>query len=155
MNKYVSSVFHQIKIAVDSVIEIINQLPETDLNSKPIDDKRSYIELLSHISLICKADLLILNEASLIEMQEYYERNTLRTIEEIKKKLILNYNELVEEFSCFSEEELFEYKESYWGVRYTRFEWLLEILSHLYHHRSQLHSYISIDFKEIKFQLFE
>ncbi len=155
MNNYLSSVFHQIKVAIDSVIGILNQLSEADLQSKPIPDKRSYLELLAHISLICKADLLILNGASITEMNAYYEKNTPETIEEIKKNLIVNYNELVKEFSCYSEEDLFEHKESYWGVKYTRFEWLLEILSHLYHHRSQLHSYISIDLKQIKVQLFE
>ncbi|MDX8367074.1 hypothetical protein SLH52_17980 [Cytobacillus sp. IB215665] len=29
---------------------------------------------------------------------------------------------------------------SYWGVTYTRFDWLLEIVAHLYHHRGQLHA---------------
>lgn len=155
MNNYILSVFHQIKVAIDSVIEIINQFPEAELESKPINNKRSYLELLSHISLLCKADLLILNEASQKEMEIYYERNKPETIEELKEHLLKNFNELVKEFSSYSDEKLFEYTKSYWGVCYSRYEWLLEILSHLYHHRSQLHSYLLIDSKKIKVQLFE
>lgn len=155
MNTYVASALHQIRIAIDSVDEMLNQLSETDLESTPIHGKRTYAELLSHIALICQADLLISNEATSTEMQLYYEKNTPTTIAEIKQSLLANYDELVETFSGYSEEELFEQKKSYWGVRYTRFEWLLEILSHVYHHRAQLYAYMSMDLRDVKVQLFE
>ncbi|OWR27268.1 hypothetical protein CDO73_23800 [Saccharibacillus sp. O23] len=155
MNTYLTPVFHQIKIAIDSVDEMLDQLSDADLESTPINGKRSYAELLSHIALICQADLLISNEATSTEMDLYYASNAPTTIAEIKKSLLANYNELVETFSRYSEEELFEQKKSYWGVEYTRFEWLLEILGHVYHHRGQLHTYISMDRKDVKVQLFE
>ncbi|OWA33490.1 hypothetical protein B9G55_22800 [Saccharibacillus sp. O16] len=155
MNPYLSSAFHQIRLAIDSVIEMLHALPEAEWNAKPVPGKRSYLELVSHLSLICKADLLILNGASLPEMEAYYENNKPQTLQELKENLTANYNELVKEFSGYSEDELFEVKESYWGVKYTRYEWLLEILGHLYHHRSQFHTYLSMDLKEVKVQLFE
>ncbi|OUS75276.1 hypothetical protein B1748_17440 [Paenibacillus sp. MY03] len=88
-------------------------------------------------------------------MQAFYVRHEFKTIEEIKDNLITNYNQLVEEYSNYTEEKLFEYTQSYWGVRYSRFEWLLQMLGHIYHHRGQLHTYILIDSKGIEVQLFE
>ncbi|WMT39666.1 DinB family protein [Paenibacillus sp. D2_2] len=116
MNIYLSGVFHQMKVAIDSVNEIIQQLSEADLDYKPIDNKRTIRELLCHIALICKADYLILNEATQEEMKDYYDKNTKQTINEIKEALIDNYTELVEQFLKYSIDELSEYKQSYWGL---------------------------------------
>ncbi|MGQ4667830.1 hypothetical protein ACUIJN_18725 [Metabacillus halosaccharovorans] len=40
----------------------------------------------------------------------------------------------------YTEAELQQRITSFWGVTYTRYEWLLEILATLYHHRGQLHA---------------
>lgn len=40
----------------------------------------------------------------------------------------------------FYEEELHMEMTSYWGTTYSWYEWLIEITTHLYHHRGQLHS---------------
>lgn len=61
MNTYLASVLNQIRIAIDSVDDMIGQLSDADLESTPINGKRSYAELLSHLALICQADLLISN----------------------------------------------------------------------------------------------
>jgi len=155
MNLFLSGVFHQMKIAIDSIVEITEQLSESDLDFRPIDNKRSIRELLCHIALICKADYLILNEATLEEMNDFYHKNNKQTIEEIKEALIVNFTNLAEDYAKYSLEELSEYKQAYWGVRYTRYEWLLEILCHLYHHRSQLHTYLTINSIELNVALFE
>lgn len=155
MNIYLSGVFHQMKVAIDSVIEIMEQLSDSDLDYKPLENKRTIRDLLCHIALICKADYLILNEATQEEMDDFYDRNTKQTIQEFKTALIENYNELVEQFAKYSTDELNEYKQSYWGARYTRYEWLLEILCHLYHHRSQLHTYLTTNNIDLTVALFE
>ena len=78
------------------------------------------------------------------------------TKEEIKDALLRNYTFLQERFMQFDEEELHEEMTSYWGTMYSRHEWLLEIVTHLFHHRGQLHSmlvhYYGMD---LKVQLFE
>lgn len=155
MNMYLSSTIHQIRIAMDSVIEMMEQLNETELTTCPISGKRTYQELLAHISLICHADLLIMKEATIEEMNSFYESHSLHRAAEMKEALKRSYQVLVDAFSHYSEAELNEVKTSYWGVSYTRYEWLLEILCHLNHHRSQLHTWMSISGREPKVQLFE
>ena len=46
-----------------------------------------------------------------------------------------NFHSLKNNYMKLSDTELLSRTTSYWGVTYTRYEWLLEILAHVYHHR--------------------
>lgn len=140
MNNYCSIGLHQIEIAISSILKIIEQLDEKELDQRPTNGKYSIRELISHISLICKADYFISMGKSIEEMSMYYEIATQTTLENMKSELLNNFAFLQDEVTKLDEGELFEKKTSYWGVTYTRYEWLLEILAHLYHHRGQLHA---------------
>ncbi|MDN4606438.1 DinB family protein [Sporosarcina highlanderae] len=139
-NQYIETVLHQIHIAVKSTIEIMDKLDTRDLEIRPTENKFSIGQLIAHISLICKADLLISAEASEEEMRNFYSSNALHSIAEMKEALLSNFALLENRYLSYTEEELMQKMASYWGVYYTRFEWLLEISSHLYHHRGQLHA---------------
>lgn len=58
---FVQSALHQLKVAIDTSIQMLNQYTENDLKIKPIESKRSLFEMCTHLALICHADLLILN----------------------------------------------------------------------------------------------
>jgi uncharacterized damage-inducible protein DinB len=139
-NLYSKSAFHQIEIVVNSILEMINTLKQEDLLIRPTQGKHSIGELLNHIALIPKADFLISEEADVIELTGFYQENVYYSIEELKLSLIQNYQSLKVSYESFSEQELLEESTSYWGVTYSRYEWLLEIAAHLYHHRGQLHA---------------
>jgi uncharacterized damage-inducible protein DinB len=155
MEKQIHSVFNQLHIAIRSLVEITEQVEEGDLEYKPAKIKRSIGELLSHLSVICKADFLIFEGATQEEMKHYYAANTPKTLKEINTMLFVNYKFLEEAYLEYANEELEAMKTSYWGVTYSRFEWLLEILCHVYHHRAQLHSWMIQLNKEPKVTLFE
>ncbi|WP_339253277.1 DinB family protein [Sporosarcina sp. FSL W8-0480] len=137
-NYYVRNTLNQIHIAVKSTIEIMDKLDSTDLDMKPTDNKFSIRQLLAHISLICKADQLISDEATADEMRTFYTSNSLQSIADMKEALLSNFALLENRYLEYTEDELVQKMTSYWGVSYTRFEWLLEISSHIYHHRGQL-----------------
>ena len=61
---FVQSALHQLKVAIDTSIYMLNQYSENDLKIQPIHSKRSLFEMCAHLSLICHADLLILNGIS-------------------------------------------------------------------------------------------
>ena len=89
-------------------------------------------------------------------MITYYSTVSLTSKIEIKEALLSNYTFMEERFMEFSKEELHEEMTSYWGTTYSRFEWLLEIVAHLYHHRGQLHSILVHCYgMDLKVQLFE
>ena len=140
MNSYTRSALNQIEIALKTTIEIINTIEEADLQKRPTLHKRSIGELLEHIAVICKADFLIANEATEEEMNEFYAGITLENLHQIKGAIIDNYHFLKENYMNYTEIELQDRLTSYWGVTYTRYEWLLELLAHVYHHRGQLHT---------------
>ena len=140
MNKYCKSALHQIKVAVTTIVEMIEKLEENDLQKRPTPSKHSIGELLEHIAIICVADSLISDGASLEKMNKFYLSISYKSLNEIKEALINNHQFLEDKFMNFTEVELQEEISSYWGVTYSRYEWLLEIVAHIYHHRGQLHS---------------
>ena len=156
VNTYCQSALNQIKIAVMSIVKMIDKLEESDLQKRPTANKHSIGELLEHIALICKADSLISDGASQEEMTAFYSSISYESLNDIKVGLHTNYQLLEENFMKFTEDELRKEITSFWGVTYTRFEWLLEIVAHIYHHRGQLHAMlVHCCGKDPKVSLFE
>jgi len=156
MNSYCNHTLNQIRIAVDSIVELVDGLEEHDLQQRPTANKHSIGELLGHIATICRADYYISDGKNQEEMTTYYSTVSLTSKIEIKEALLSNYTFMEERFMEFSKEELHEEVTSYWGTTYSRFEWLLEIVAHLYHHRGQLHSMLVHCYgMDLKIQLFE
>ncbi|QOV12005.1 DinB family protein [Viridibacillus arvi] len=135
MNIYCKSALHQIKVAVTTIVEMIEKLAEHDLQKRPTPNKHSIGDLLEHIAIICEADSLISDGASLDKMNKFYSSVSYKSPIEMKEALILNLQFLEDKFMNFTEVELQEEITSYWGVTYSRYEWLLEIVAHVYHHR--------------------
>lgn len=140
MNSYCQHALHQIEVAVTTIIKILDKLEDQDLKKRPTPGKHSIGELLEHIAMICHADLLISDGSTQEEMNLFYSRVSFKNLHVIKEALLENFAILADRFSQYGEAELQQEVTSYWGTTYTRFEWLLEIAAHLYHHRGQLHA---------------
>lgn len=135
-----SAALHQIEVCINSVIQMIERLTEEDLLKRPTEGKHSIGELLEHITIICEADFRISTGARKAEMTEFYCSRSYKTLSAIEEGLLANLTALKSYYQKMPEELLREKAASYWGVTYTRYEWLLEIMAHLYHHRGQLHA---------------
>ncbi|MBA9027288.1 DinB family protein [Peribacillus huizhouensis] len=156
MNTYCINALNQIKIALTKTVEIMDTLDETDLDYRPTQDKHSIGELLVHIASICKADLLIANGATQDEMSAFYSSVKYGSLSGIKTGLLDNFQILEESYLNYIEAELQQEITSFWGVTYSRYEWLLEILAHIYHHRGQLHAILVHCYaKDLKVLMFE
>lgn len=157
MNVYCKGVIKQMDLAVDSIIKLIGTLSEEDLSIKPTEGKWSIGELLSHISVLCKADFLIGMGASEEELDRFYveaEPEVNKTA--IINALMINYSYLKEGIALLEEEELLRETTSFFGVTHSRYEWLLDTQAHLFHHRGQLHSMmIHVLKRKPNVQLFE
>lgn len=150
----IQSVFEHIDTAVASLVDICDQLNEEDLDLTPIEGKRSVKELLSHLALVCRADLYISEGASEEEMNQFYEENKMCSLDQIKCALIENRNFLYQRYMRFTTEELLHVTVSYWGASYSRLEWLLEMMGHMYHHRGQLYTMLTLTGREPKTAMF-
>ncbi|KHE67038.1 DinB family protein [Halobacillus sp. BBL2006] len=156
MNMYCQSAFHQLEIVIASISEIVGQLEEEDLALRPTKGKYSIGELLEHIAIIPAADGRIIEESSEQEMSDFYESLQAGTKEDILQNLFNHFAILKTQYENYSEEQLFTETTSWWGVTYTRFEWLLQIVSHMYHHRGQLHAMLVHSYnKDPEILLFE
>lgn len=152
---FVQSALHQLKVAVDTSIQMLDQYTEIDLKIAPIQSKRSLFEMCAHLSLICHADLLILNGITEKELHTFYKEQTPETIMQIQQTMIQGYDLLSKTFLSYSNEQLAEIKTAYWGISYSRFEWLLEIVTHFYHHRGQVHILLCEHIKDPNIPLFQ
>lgn len=156
MQIYCEQVFHQLELIVTSTSELISTIEESVWEMRPTDGKFSIGELISHIALICEADLRIANGASETEMSAFYSSNTPKSKEQAITELAHSFEQLKNSYLPLDESQLQEIHTAYWGVSYSRFEWLLETLVHLTHHRGQLHSMIVHSLgKDPKIALFE
>lgn len=140
MISYCTPVFHQMEIAVHSTLELISSIEERDWNVRPTDGKFSVGELAGHIALICEADRRIADGATETEMSAFYSTATHDSLQAAKTELLESFERLRSFYLPLTEQQLQEPCTSYWGVTYTRFEWLLETLVHMVHHRGQLHA---------------
>lgn len=152
---FVQSALHQLKVAIDTSIQMLNQYTESDLKIKPIESKRSLFEMCTHLALICHADLLILNGITEKELHTFYIEYTPETIAHMQETMLQGYDLLSKTFSSYSNEELAEIKTAYWGISYSRFEWLLEVVAHFYHHRGQIQILLCEHVKDSCIPLFE
>nr|WP_176525929.1 DinB family protein [Bacillus sp. AFS001701] len=118
------------------MIDLIN---EEDLNFRPVEEKKSIGELVQHLCELIGADIEIMSGASQEIMVKYYTKVECKSLVEMKSLLQKNFHELKEFYFNMKEKDLVEKATSYWGLQYSKFEWLLEILVHFTHHRAQLH----------------
>ncbi|MCU5377381.1 DinB family protein [Bacillus cereus] len=152
---FVESALNQLKVAVDTSIQMLNQYNEANFKIQPIHAKRSVFEMCVHLSLICHADLLILNGITEKQLHTFYKEHTPETITQMQHTMIQGYDLLSKTFLSYSNEQLAEIKTAYWGISYSRFEWLLEIVAHFYHHRGQIHIILCEHIKEPNIPLFQ
>ncbi|MGM0840037.1 MAG: DinB family protein [Bacillota bacterium] len=140
MNPYCKSALHQIQVCIETLVKMIDQLEEKDLLERPDPGKHSVGELLEHIALICEADWRISNEASQENMEVFYLSVSYQNLTSIREGLLDHFKSLCSNYMNLSEKALLTETTAHWGVTYTRYEWLIQIVAHLYHHRGQLHS---------------
>ncbi|MCA1024180.1 DUF664 domain-containing protein [Halobacillus litoralis] len=156
MNMYCQSAFHQLEVVIASLSEIIGQLTEEDMQLRPTRGKYSIGELLAHIATIPAADGYITEGASKEKMERFYETVNMKSKDEILDHLFHNFAQLKAQFEYYTEEELQEETTSWWDVRYTRYEWLVQIVAHMYHHRGQLQAMLVHSYnKDLEVLLFE
>ncbi|SDE05894.1 Uncharacterized damage-inducible protein DinB (forms a four-helix bundle) [Bhargavaea beijingensis] len=155
MNEACSRIFHHLEWVAGSVGEITSYLKAEDFDYRTDPEKRSLGELLSHIALICEADARISDEATEKEMTDYYLTSKINSPEEMRAALRANLEGLQQRYEGYTETELSETTTSWWGTTDTRLGWLVQILTHIAHHRGQLHSMLVRMGKEPAVHLFE
>lgn len=144
MISIIEPIFKQIEFQVESIKTLANNVDIFMLEQEIYPGGRTCFELLTHIALIPEADVMLIKGADKSEMDDYYRywQKEVTSIEVFEARLELSMNILQDFYNQLEEDEMLDVKITYWQTRQTYLDWLLVILTHLAHHRAQLHSAI-------------
>jgi uncharacterized damage-inducible protein DinB len=140
-----NDLLHALERLNGSLEELFAQIPETDRTWRPRDNMRNLLELANHLAQIPAVDLLILQGGS----QEQVRDLEARLWRDQPSALFAVWREGVEAVGAFFKSltpERFqtEIGRAFYGHEAPLKEWLMEIITHAYHHRAQLFTYLKI-----------
>lgn len=150
----ISDTMKQLQYIAKTIEQLFQHVDEGILREQPIVNKMSVWELCVHLSQIPKADLLLLDGYSNERMAQYYKANIPVSIENAQIQFLTGIQELIHFFEKLTEEQLDKKFKTYWGSEYSTTEWLIQIITHLVHHRSQLYQYLLILERNVEVVLF-
>lgn len=124
---------------------IIDMIKPDDLAFRPTAQMRSLEELINHLAQIPSIDLLIMKGGEEKEIQEREKKLFARSRDEISEVMKTGIEDMTRFMEGLSMDE-FETGTglAFYGRSQTYQQWLLETVTHVYHHRAQLHMYLKI-----------
>lgn len=147
INKVTDLLFEELELAVKTSINLIQKIENSQWNYRPKENMRSLVELVHHLVSIPLSDLTCLME----EKSENEYRKIELEIEEIRDQEKLgtqmqhNFEKLKDYILALSDDDLMNKitKPFYFEQGgHTQIKWLMEIVTHTYHHRAQLFNYM-------------
>lgn len=123
---------------------LLKKADQSVFNFRPADNMRSFLELANHLVQISHVDLAILQEKSEKDIRELEKKLSSENVAELTHVLEEGYHLLKSYFLSLSEEEFLskETKAFYAEKGMTQAKWLVEIVTHAFHHRAQLFTYL-------------
>lgn len=146
-NKVTNLLFEELELAVRTSKKLILKINDDQWNYRPKENMRSLKELVHHLVSIPLADLTCL----LLEKSEEEYRQIETDILDCNQPEILgnlmeqNYQKLKVYIDSLSEDDLMNKRTKpfyYENEGYVQLKWLMEIVTHTYHHRAQLFNYL-------------
>ena len=124
---------------------IIDLIKPDDLGYRPAASMRSLEELINHMVQIPSIDLLIMKGAEEKEVQDREKKLFARSRDELYAVIATG----IEDMTRFMESMGLDEFETgtglaFYGRSQTFQQWLLETVTHVYHHRAQLHMYLKL-----------
>jgi uncharacterized damage-inducible protein DinB len=129
---------------VRTTSNLLKKADQTVFDFRPADNMRTFLELANHLVQISHVDLAILQEKSEKEIRELEKKLSAQNVAELTHVLEEGYHLLKSYFLSLSEEEFLnkETKAFYAEKGMTQAKWLVEIVTHAFHHRAQLFTYL-------------
>lgn len=147
INKMTDLLFEELDLAVKTSINLILKIENSQWNYRPKENMRSLVELVHHLVSLPLSDLTCLME----EKSENEYRKIELDIEEIRDQEKLgtqmqhNFEKLKDYILSLSDDDLMNKKTKPFYFEqggHTQIKWLMEIVTHTYHHRAQLFNYM-------------
>lgn len=144
----------ELNLAVRTSENLIKRINEEEWAYQPQDNMRTLQELVYHLVTIPVTDLVILQEKSQEEVQrKEAEVERLSDPEDLAAEFRKNYETFRDYMLALSEEDLLHKssKAFYMDHGAVQIKWLIEVVTHTFHHRSQLYNYLKQQGHDLNF----
>jgi uncharacterized damage-inducible protein DinB len=143
--------FQELDLMVRTTAALIEKIDEKDWHYQPQNSMRTLLEVVNHLVQIPMVDLAIIQEQDEISIRKLEQELHTKHTAELLHILYSGRDKLKAYMSGLSDED-FVHKtgkpfHSQEGIPHSK--WLIEILTHLSHHRSQCFEY----FKELRYNV--
>ncbi|HYF94655.1 MAG TPA: DinB family protein [Symbiobacteriaceae bacterium] len=128
-----------------SLEELYAQIPPESLGWRPRENMRTVMELANHLAQIPSIDLAIMQSATEAEIRALEGSLHRSNPAELVHVWRAGVGAVAEFFGALPSAE-FESRigTAFYGHAVPMSEWLLEVITHAYHHRAQLFTYLKI-----------
>ncbi|WP_407271300.1 DinB family protein [Radiobacillus sp. PE A8.2] len=144
----------ELELAVRTTETLIKRVSKEEWDYRPQDNMRSLLELVHHLVSVPASDLAILQEKT--EQEVGIVETSVQDIvdpETLANQLRTNFEKAQAYFLSLSEDDLLhkESKAFYLDHGSVQMKWLIEIVTHMFHHRSQLYNYLKQNGHDLHF----
>lgn len=145
---------HELQLGVKTSCSLIKLIGEEEWDFRPQDNMRTLLQLVHHLTAIPASDLAILQEKSQPEVEAVENSaSDIRDTAELIRRYQANYDTFRDYIVSLSEDELLNKstKAFYAEHGMVQVKWLIEVVTHTFHHRSQLYNYLKQSGHELSF----
>jgi uncharacterized damage-inducible protein DinB len=135
---------HELSVLVRTTRQLITKIGPSHWNFRPHESMRTLKEVAAHLVQIPAVDLAILQENDEIAVRQLEAELSADEKEGMIDTLETGYTRLKEYMESLDEHSFFEKKTTafYAHEPSSQAKWLLEIVTHMAHHRAQLFNYL-------------
>lgn len=146
----------ELELAVRTSENLIKRIKADEWGYQPRENMRTLQQLVHHLVALPATDLAILQEKSQPDVAGIENRLAdVTDAEQLAEQLRSNYETLRQYFVSLSEDELLQKSTQAFYLEHgtVQIKWLIEIVTHLFHHRAQLYNYLKQLGHELHFTL--
>jgi Uncharacterized protein conserved in bacteria len=144
----------ELELAVRTSENLIKRIRPDEWGYQPRENMRTLLELVHHLVSVPASDLAILQEKPQPEVAQVENRVAdVTDPEQLVQEFRRNVDALRQYFVSLGEEDLLQKSTKAFYLEHgtVQIKWLIEIVTHLFHHRSQLYNYLKQSGHELHF----
>ncbi len=144
----------ELELSVRTSEALILRIKPEEWAYQPQENMRNLLQLVHHLVSIPASDLAILQESTQQEVEKIETSVAEMTDpEELANRFHSNYEALKQYMITLTEDELLNKSTQafYLEQGSVQIKWLIEIVTHTFHHRSQLYNYLKQQGHELQF----
>ncbi|WDF02251.1 DinB family protein [Shouchella hunanensis] len=137
--------FHELEVGIRSIEGLLHKVREDDYSYRPSEQMRTLEELMRHLVAIPEVDLCIMQEQTQEQVQQIEKKyNSLPTSQAMVDEMYKGLEAYKTYVFQLSDEDFLTKKTTafYLEKGTTQIQWLMEVVTHVFHHRAQLFTYL-------------